>query len=254
MQGILPEVITESNLYSQKAVIPELHRFPVSRHGFKDDIVVADVTKDDLVTLYGSYFAKAGTSSRDIYDSIRISSKGICPLCSFGNVTTLDHYLPKARYPLFSVVPANLIPACADCNKGKGSSVFRVVEDQPLHPYFSQSKFYDDVWIKAEVVHTIPPSITFTAVPPDNWDEPSKTRAINHFNDFDLANRFAIQAGLDVTTAIATVKSLLPSLGLEGIKNLFIGLAVAEKPNSIKGIFYRALAEDDWFCSGAAIS
>lgn len=48
---------------------------------------------------------KNGSAARKVYDKLRASSKGICPLCGIHGVDTLDHYLPKARYPLFSVNP-----------------------------------------------------------------------------------------------------------------------------------------------------
>jgi hypothetical protein len=253
MEAILLQIVSAGALYEQRAIVAELHLFSFARHGHGEDIILNGINKDNLVTLYGGYFSKSGTSSRDIYDYIRASSVGVCPFCGFGNVTTLDHYLPKARYPLFSVIPANLVPSCADCNKGKGSSVLNAIEDQPLHPYFSEDKFYNESWIKARIEHTLPPSMVYFASPPLNWDEPSKQRAINHFRDFDLANRFAIQAGLNVTSAIATVESLLPIIGIDGVKTHFNNIATKEPPNSVIGSMHRALTEDDWFCTGGAI-
>ena len=252
MSKILPQIVSQSRLYALRAVVPELHLFSCARHGHGSDNIVDDITKDNLINLYGGYFSKSGTSSRSIYDILRASSNSVCPFCSFGNVTTLDHYLPKARYPLFSVVPDNLVPACAECNKGKGSSILTTIEEQPLHPYFSEAKFYNDIWITAYIEHTCPPSVVYIVEPPTNWDKPSKQRVINYFKDFNLGERFSIQAGLNIQSAVTTVETLLPIIGSEGIKDHFKKIADNEPPNSILGTFNRALARDNWFCAGEA--
>lgn len=45
-----------------------------------------------------------------------------CPHCSFESApNTIDHYMPKEKYPEFSILPINLIPMCFDCNNIKGT-------------------------------------------------------------------------------------------------------------------------------------
>src|SRR3546814_3004594 len=44
-----------------------------------------------------------------------------CPACGEpGTPNTLDHYLPKGRYPHFCVTPLNLFPMCDACQQAKG--------------------------------------------------------------------------------------------------------------------------------------
>ena len=47
---------------------------------------------------------------------------GRCCLCACRGRRTLDHYLPQATYPEFSVLPLNLVPACWDCNHTKDTT------------------------------------------------------------------------------------------------------------------------------------
>jgi hypothetical protein len=62
----------------------------------------------------------------------------MCPFCSISEAWTLDHYLPKEDYPIFSVYSRNLVPSCGRCNNLK----CRLVVDEQtdvrrfLHPYF----------------------------------------------------------------------------------------------------------------------
>ncbi|TPJ42888.1 HNH endonuclease signature motif containing protein [Mesorhizobium sp. B2-7-1] len=60
----------------------------------------------------------------------------MCPFCGgLGHTWTLDHYLPKANFPAYSVNPSNLVPCCRDCNSGKNASFGAELHEQTLHPY-----------------------------------------------------------------------------------------------------------------------
>ncbi len=45
-----------------------------------------------------------------------------CAVCdgSMNHGVTVEHFLPKSRYPALSVHPYNLLPTCNKCNNGKG--------------------------------------------------------------------------------------------------------------------------------------
>lgn len=65
-----------------------------------------------------------------------------CPICdcSFAySQVTLDHILPKSKYPIYSIIPINLVPICYNCNMKKG----QVVPKDVLHPYFHSFCVFD---------------------------------------------------------------------------------------------------------------
>ncbi|MGF1728473.1 hypothetical protein [Photobacterium kasasachensis] len=71
---------------------------------------------------------------------LRASSRRVCPMCGSLGTGTLDHLLPQAKFPEFSVFSKNLVPAC-DCNSKRKDVVCGVDEDtqeevRVLHPYF----------------------------------------------------------------------------------------------------------------------
>lgn len=45
-----------------------------------------------------------------------------CAYCGIGTIDGYDHYLPKRKYPEFSVHPLNLVPCCSKCNEKKSTS------------------------------------------------------------------------------------------------------------------------------------
>lgn len=90
-----------------------------------------------------------GTELRKLYDSrrkngpiarIRRPPGGFssCPMCGSSGGRSLDHALPKAEYPEFSILRENLVPACTICNsdeKGVGHSG-AVPSERLIHPYY----------------------------------------------------------------------------------------------------------------------
>ncbi|UPY93496.1 HNH endonuclease [Pectobacterium sp. 21LCBS03] len=251
IRAISPQLPEFERIYQQMAESVALHQFSHSRHGHSDDVVIDNVTKADLVELYDNYLSKAGASGRGIYDTVRSSSDGICPLCGIGFVSTLDHYLPKARYPLYSVHPHNLVPACIDCNKGKGSSILSSSNEEPLHPYFISQQFVNDHWIAAQILETRPVNAQFYANPPSSWDNNSQQRAKNHFDGFDLASRYKVQASLFFTMFIGQVRELKheQNLNTAQIQANFASKALRQPANSIIRVLMDAIAQSEWFCS-----
>ena len=103
--------------------------------------------------VYDGRMAAQGSPGRAIYDAIKVGSpNGLCPLCGQRVVATLDHYLPKSRYAALAVNPANLIPACSDCNKAKSDAVA-----DTLHPYYDNIE--NDLWLRAELKEVRPASV-----------------------------------------------------------------------------------------------
>ena len=116
--------------------------------------------------VYTDRMAKEKVPGRPVYDRLK-ASQDICPFCGQRVVSQLDHYLPKANFPVLSVVPYNLVPSCSDCNKSKLSDVPNSEEEQIFHPY------YDDVtteqWLFAEVVEGTEVTLCFYVEAPDAW-------------------------------------------------------------------------------------
>lgn len=113
------------NFYADKKSLYQLSEItlPVSNHrNFADYKEI----KDKLIKLYSKLYNNK--VAKLYYDAI-CSTSNKCPFCEFGQVATLDHYLPKLKFPIFSILPYNLVPCCRDCNSNKGD---RYVKDIDL--------------------------------------------------------------------------------------------------------------------------
>lgn len=192
------EVIARFQEYDLQATTHQLFSFMASAWGNAAQQVLAGMTKKEFVDLYSTQMVGEEKPGRKYYDRLMmLAPLGKCPFCGFGQASTLDHFLSKARYPAFSVLCANLVPACTDCNKGKGAPV--VTQDtQMLHPYFEGAIIETETWLFAEVIESTPATVRYFVQPPDSWLGDLTQRVANYFRDLDLARRFAVEAATEL--------------------------------------------------------
>lgn len=214
-------------------------------------VIVGNLTKKSLNDLYSTYMVKANAPSRKVYDDIMVAAKGLCPFCAgLGQVHTLDHYLPKANFPVHSISPANLVPCCRDCNTGKGNSFGAVHGDQTLHPYFDADQFFQQRWIFGRLTTAKPLVMEYICSPPGAWSAVDRQRAVRHFEDYDIASRFELQAGGELTRILASRAGFLSRLTPADYQAYLWENAQGSGAdlNGWSRTMYAALAADNWFC------
>ncbi|OAI01245.1 hypothetical protein A1353_18550 [Methylomonas methanica] len=244
------DVITNFQQYDSLANANQLFTLKASSRANKTQHVLAGLTKEDFVDFYSKQMVGENKPGREYYNQMRmLAPLGKCPLCGFGQVSTLDHFLSKARYPSFSVLCANLVPTCSDCNKEKGASEVKN-DTQLLHPYFESPIIESAPWLFAKVVKSEPATVSYFVQPPDSWPEDLIQRVANYFKDLDLARRFAIEAATEITG----LEYLLDEFETSVLRQEHLErVARAERKmreNSWKAALYEALATSNWFQNG----
>lgn len=172
------------------------------------------LTKADLIKLYENYFVPTIKPARIFYEKILNSAQDSCPFCGgIGSPNNVDHFLPKARFPQFSVFPGNLVPICRDCNSGSKKEFFgQVQSDQLIHPYFDNDCFFDEQWIFADFFEGDsgePGVFRYKTIFPEAWQPCQKERAQNYFELFGLSKRYSIQASTHLKVLLTQVQRLL---------------------------------------------
>lgn len=210
------------------------------------------VTSRELIDVYVLRMAKKGARGRPLYDKLMLSAPdGRCPLCAHRMASTLDHHVAKTHFPLLSVAPTNLVPACSDCNKLKTDDVPARPSAQTLHPYFDNIDA--DRWLFAEVRHTAPASVKFRVVAPATWSVLTRQRVKHHFRLFGIGALYAAQAGEEIVNIRFALSDVFTSGGHKGVrKHLSLQAAsrLANRINSWQTATYEALAADSWFVRG----
>jgi hypothetical protein len=250
-------IVAAANDYQQKASAKQLHNLVPNNCG-NGDIVVGAVTKKELKAVYSNHMVGKAKPARDIYELLLSRAPlGRCPFCGMGQATTLDHYLPKTKYPQLSVVPSNLVPSCKECNTGKSTSVATTAGAQCLHPYFDHQNFINEQWLFAEVIQTPSVSIRFFVQAPESWDNISKARVQAHFKDFKLEGRYQKEAPSQIACLKDTLLTYAKLLGADGIRqHLSIESDTYYKRhrNSWQTAMFQALSISDWYCDGGFMS
>lgn len=217
----------------------------------ENPVIIGSLTSRELINLYSYYMVShPSKKARNLIYDVLLASSPKCPICGdIGQSTTLDHYLPKAFFPIFSVLPVNLIPSCKDCNLGKGASFTQEKEKQILHPYFDESDFFEEKWVFATINNNR--ELVFFVKAPHNWPTHKIERAKNHFKDFKLAKRYSIEASSELANAIDMRRSFLRNVSSEDFRNYLLSQANTNTYfiNHWKRVLYQCLADNDWFCS-----
>lgn len=227
-----------------------LPRFPAG--GLPDHLVSGALSKSDFKKLYSQYLVPKEKPGRAIYQQLKVTANGKCPLCGdIGHVATLDHYLPKANFPLYSVLPRNLVPCCRDCNSEKLNAFATNKEDQVLHPYFDGDHFFNTQWIKADVVEGDPPVIEFIVDPPAFWSDVDKQRVKAHFREYGLAEKFGREAAADLPEVIHMRRTVLEGLAPAEFAHYLRerSMNLMSPVNNWRRITFASLAESNWFCT-----
>jgi len=144
------------------------------------------------------------------------------------------------------VNPANLIPACSECNRMKSAAVL-----DTLHPY------YDNVererWLSARVLETNPPVVQFAVQPPESWPSGLGDRVHRHFATFELGLLYSMQAAREISGIKARLDSLLGDSGSDAVRDHLRRDEESRQQaglNSWQAACYRALAAGDWVLCG----
>lgn len=236
-------IIDKSKEYDNLATVGKLSSLSPSSN------VDGGATKNDMTKLYTNKFASQNQGGRKYYDKIKLLAPyGKCPLCGQRLVSTLDHYLPKSSFPLYSITPYNLIPCCSDCNKDKHAIVPSSRIEETIHPYYDD--FTDATWIKAKLIKGDPITFEFYVVKPSNWDDLKYKRACFHFKEYNLNKLYKPYACEKFACVLPGLRKLVASAGkaaaIESIKERIEEERVLQL-NTWQAAFYEAILDSDWF-------
>lgn len=244
LQASIAIVLAEANYFAQGLGM-KLYSIPGSSQ------VPPTLTTADMKRVYAGTFVKS-RGTRGMYDHLKAAPKNdVCPLCAQRTVSTLDHYLAQAIHPALTVVPLNLVPACAECNKLKLDYQPSSEVQQSFHPYFDD--FDDAQWLVAEVLETSPAAVRFSVAAPPGWTAIKVSRATRHFEAFRLASLYASHAGVEISNIRYSLELVASSGTPEDVRLHLSDRAESARrahPNSWQTATYQALAASVWFCSG----
>ena len=154
--------------------------------------------REDLLHCYETTAKALQQLKTLILDSQPEGIREVCPYCGIGGPRQFDHYLPKEKFPEYSVHSYNLVPCCGVCN-GKKADIWL----QPNNTRTFINFYLDslpavpmlDVTVQWSVKNgkLVPVSI-FQLVCPAGFGAAEFQLVSNHFQKLGLLARYKDQA------------------------------------------------------------
>ena len=234
-------VVERSERYVELAEIARLHEF-----GFEPPGQAAPCELEDV---YDRVLVKG--KERPTYDRVRTSARlGICPMCGDRKVKTVDHLLPKSRFPELSAFEKNLVPCCSDCNMAKKAKYPDSAQAQFFHPYFDRWDDWD--YLRADVEVSEAVSADFRIVQAPEMPDLEFNRACHHFEELELNLLFTELSAVELVDKKGVLAHHLAD-GEEALRHelqLLSYSATRRHWNSWRAALFRALAASDAFVEG----
>jgi hypothetical protein len=238
-------VLLRSTIYDQMAQGSTLYQI-AQEHA-------EHVSNAELGNLYDRVLVNGG--ERPTYLAIRGTGLfGRCPLCAQRDVGTLDHYLPKAEFPEFAILPMNLVPCCFDCNHAKRWHTPTALSEQMFHPYFDDWSQLELVRATIEIEATVHAefSVHVDILPPEVAE-----RATTHFETLGLAALYSDHASVELVQRRADFALTFESGGPEALQLELLRESQGRRvpfPNAWQPVLYQALANSDEFVNGGFLA
>ena len=132
-----------------------------------------------------------------------------CPYCILSEPDTIEHILPKEKYPEFAVHLYNLIPCCSKCNRHKGEAV----RDHLGFPYTINFYYHDPEYCQFLEANCIIdpqgyPLFKYRLAFPKNADPTLTIIVTNHFNRLHLIKRYDEEVIKNYTEIELSIKTV----------------------------------------------
>ena len=162
-----------------------------------ENTLKSDYKKEDALK-YNSLFNLYDSESEDtknLKEEIKEISRTKCPYCGISESSHLDHFLPRAKFPEFSIYSPNLIYVCSICNSTYKSDdvVNSLGERKFFNPYFDN--FIEDIqFLKCRIiVNDIYPKFEFYIEDLSTIKNYEYKVIKNHFEAMHLQTRYMEQ-------------------------------------------------------------
>lgn len=166
----------------------------------------SDVEKDVLIDLYQYKSSIIKKIKKKILDRQVRTINATCQYCTLNSVNSLDHFIPKADFPEFSVNPLNLFPCCPECNSKKNNFCFIGKESLFLNLYLDELPEKEYLRAEFDFADEIP-LVTFSLHNPDNIEVNLYRTICNHYGRLNLLERMREKSNEIITEIIRALKT-----------------------------------------------
>lgn len=179
------------------AAVPDVHL-----------LVATVLTVPQKSTLIDGYDGRSAAVKRHLErmrKSLGQEHRDLCPFCSLESTAQLDHFLPKQKYPEFSLYGPNLLPICPICNQSKGVSIVNQAGER-LFLMPTADMAADQRVLTAVMTFNPVPRLTYSIDQNAHLAPPQLALVERHFVRLNLAKRYRRRAHSLVAAIKANVR------------------------------------------------
>jgi hypothetical protein len=210
------------------------------------DLVAINLTKPQREALIDGYDSRTVAIKRRLgkmLESLPLADADLCPYCSLDTNPDLDHFLPKAVFPEFSLHARNLVPICTPCNRKKLNAIKAKGIDARLFLHPSSEPSQNARVLEADL--TILGRNLTVAYRIDDagflcHDE--RALVLRHYRRLGLGARYARRARSHLASFKASVKGRSQAAIGKALQSKIADSEVGEPVNSWRPALYRAVA------------
>ncbi|WP_207064001.1 HNH endonuclease [Motiliproteus sp. SC1-56] len=177
----------------------------VTRRKFLHEIgreLFSNPEKDALEHCYDGETSELNRIKHDLIKSLENQDKiylSKCPYCLMREPETWDHYLPKSKFPEFSVYSPNLIWVCNKCNQKKSDGLVENVKEV-IHTYFDKLPEDCRLVCRINIDEDHIPNADFYI---NNYDSSDCAELLErHFLAFELRDLYIKESGSYISSII----------------------------------------------------
>ena len=206
-----------------------------------EKITIHKKEKEALEKLYSS----PTKTARELKMKIKTKNEYlVCPYCGIGEISTIEHILPKGLFPEFSIYSANLIPCCYDCNSLKGDNIKDNTNNEYVTYNFYQDEVPNEELLKIEIILKDGIPIAKYSV-----DDRASNLFKNHVKSLDLLERYKKKANLEFAELKKMIEMRKEGIVIKDIKEeykkKYKELLDTYGYNYFRGLLKLAIAESD---------
>lgn len=215
LDSILPIIESEYNLFSS--------RFDENQLTLLSSNPALLSSKIELESLYNYKSSVIKTVRENILSLQPRTVTSTCQNCTIDTVNTLDHILPKSKFPQFDVNPKNLFPCCPTCNSFKVDSMSKNSSQLFLNLYLDELPEYQYLFLNIYLDEYQDINFEFYLKNIDNKINPNLFSTIeNHFKKLHLFERMKKKSIEHLTELEIKIESFLNCMPLDDIKVILI--------------------------------
>ncbi len=219
-------------------------------------MVIAEGLKSDLRTLYHAKRQSIIRAKNEILTDTNNRKDVTCQYCTINSVQPIDHIMPQASFPEFSVHLKNLFPCCGECNGYKTHTWLRDGQRQFLNLYLDTLPNARYLFVELDdsdgVITT-----NFFLENKENIEDGMFQLIERHYTNMHLCRRFNLSSNSVITNLRNMILSLPNPLTREEIQTFVLESSRLEMEqngfNYWKSVLSITLSQHDTFLASCNI-